>query len=78
MVIFSCSGSYYWNLKLDSTGGALSLSLVIPLPLFSDPSLSQEPDVEPGDIVIVLDEKEHSVFKRNGLDLAMEMVSRQN
>jgi len=33
----------------------------------------QEPDIEPGDIVIVLDEKEHSVFKRNGLDLAMEM-----
>lgn len=33
----------------------------------------QEPDIEPGDIVIVLDEKEHAVFKRNGLDLAMEM-----
>ena len=33
----------------------------------------QEPDIEPGDIVIVLDEKEHPVFKRNGMDLAIEM-----
>lgn len=33
----------------------------------------QDPEIEPGDIVIVLDEKEHPVFKRNGLDLAMEM-----
>lgn len=29
----------------------------------------QEPDLEPGDIIIVLDEKEHSVFKRSGNDL---------
>jgi len=33
----------------------------------------QDPDIEPGDIVIVLDEKEHSLYKRNGLDLIMEM-----
>jgi len=33
----------------------------------------QEPGIEPGDIVIVLDEKEHPVFKRNGVDLAIEM-----
>lgn len=33
----------------------------------------QEPGLEPGDIIIVLDEKEHSVFKRNGVDLIMKM-----
>jgi len=33
----------------------------------------QEPGLEPGDIIIVLDEKEHSVFKRNGIDLIMKM-----
>lgn len=34
----------------------------------------QEPGIEPGDIVIILDETEHSVFKRRGLDLYMSMV----
>ena len=29
----------------------------------------QEPGLEPGDIVIVLDEKEHDRFKRRGTDL---------
>ncbi|CAH1790142.1 unnamed protein product [Owenia fusiformis] len=33
----------------------------------------QEPGMEPGDIVIVLDEKEHAVFQRHGHDLAMKM-----
>ncbi|XP_054707589.1 dnaJ homolog subfamily A member 1-like [Uloborus diversus] len=33
----------------------------------------QEPGLEPGDIVIVLDEKEHDVFKRSGSDLIMRM-----
>ncbi|XP_014215455.1 dnaJ homolog subfamily A member 4 [Copidosoma floridanum] len=33
----------------------------------------QEPDREPGDIVILLDEKEHEVFKRSGNDLIMHM-----
>ena len=33
----------------------------------------QEPGLEPGDIVIVLDEKEHPVFKRSGIDLIMKM-----
>lgn len=33
----------------------------------------QEPGLEPGDIIIVLDEKEHPVFKRNGIDLIMKM-----
>merc|ERR1719414_995668 len=33
----------------------------------------QEPGLEPGDIIIVLDEKEHPVFKRNGQDLIMKM-----
>merc|ERR1712015_477626 len=33
----------------------------------------QEPGLEPGDIIIVLDEKAHSVFKRNGQDLIMKM-----
>ena len=32
----------------------------------------QEPGLEPGDIIIVLDEKEHPVFKRNGIDLIMK------
>lgn len=29
----------------------------------------QEPELEPGDIIIVLDEKEHPVYKRAGNDL---------
>ncbi|XP_070536901.1 dnaJ homolog subfamily A member 1-like [Ptychodera flava] len=33
----------------------------------------QEPGLEPGDIVIVLDEKEHPVFQRSGDDLIMKM-----
>ncbi len=33
----------------------------------------QEPDLEPGDIVIVLDEKEHDTFQRSGMDLAMRI-----
>lgn len=32
----------------------------------------QEPGMEPGDIIIVLDEKEHPIFKRNGIDLIMQ------
>lgn len=33
----------------------------------------QEPDLEPGDIVIVLDEAEHALFKRRGADLLLDM-----
>lgn len=33
----------------------------------------QAPDIDPGDIVIVLDEKEHDVFRRQGSDLYMRM-----
>jgi len=33
----------------------------------------QEPGLEPGDIIIVLDEKEHPVFKRQGVNLIMKM-----
>lgn len=33
----------------------------------------QEPGLEPGDIVIVLDEKEHEIFKRSGNDLILRM-----
>jgi len=33
----------------------------------------QEPDVSPGDIIIVIDEKPHSVFRRAGIDLVMQM-----
>merc|ERR1719244_1003325 len=33
----------------------------------------QEPGLEPGDIIIVLDEKEHEVFRRVGTDLTMKM-----
>ena len=33
----------------------------------------QEPGLEPGDIIIVLDEKPHATFKRRGHDLAMSM-----
>lgn len=33
----------------------------------------QEPGYEPGDIIVVLDEKEHSVFKRLGNDLFLRM-----
>lgn len=34
----------------------------------------QEPDIETGDIIIILEEKEHPVFMRDGLDLYMNMV----
>lgn len=33
----------------------------------------QEPGLEPGDVVIVLDQKEHAVFQRQGDDLIMKM-----
>ncbi|XP_050542629.1 dnaJ homolog subfamily A member 1 [Daktulosphaira vitifoliae] len=33
----------------------------------------QEPSLEPGDIIIVLDEREHRVYKRNGSDLVLRM-----
>merc|ERR1712012_1140064 len=32
----------------------------------------QEPGLEPGDIIIVLDEKKHPIFKRSGIDLIMK------
>lgn len=32
-----------------------------------------EPDLQPGDIIIVLDEKEHPVFEHHGTDLVMKM-----
>ena len=34
----------------------------------------QTPGLPPGDIVIVLETKEHPVFKRKGSDLLMNMV----
>lgn len=34
---------------------------------------NQEPDLQPGDIVILLDEKEHSLYKRAKNDLMMRM-----
>ncbi|KAJ8674835.1 hypothetical protein QAD02_010621 [Eretmocerus hayati] len=40
--------------------------------MFADEG-DQEPDREPGDIVILLEEKEHEIFKRNGSDLIMRM-----
>ncbi|XP_014664928.1 PREDICTED: dnaJ homolog subfamily A member 1-like [Priapulus caudatus] len=33
----------------------------------------QEPGLEPGDILIVLDEKEHETFRRNGEDLLLKL-----
>lgn len=33
----------------------------------------QEPGLQPGDIIVVLDEKEHSMFKRDKTDLHMKM-----
>ena len=33
----------------------------------------QEPELELGDIIIMLDEKEHPVFKRNGSDLILRL-----
>ena len=33
----------------------------------------QEPGLEPGDIIIVLDEKAHEKFKRSGQDLIVKM-----
>ena len=33
----------------------------------------QEPGLQPGDIVVVLDEKEHPIFKRDKTDLHMKM-----
>jgi DnaJ-class molecular chaperone len=33
----------------------------------------QEPGLEAGDVIIVLDEKEHNVFQRQDIDLVTEM-----
>ena len=33
----------------------------------------QEPGLEAGDIVVILDEKEHEVFRRHHSDLSMQM-----
>lgn len=33
----------------------------------------QEPDLEPGDVIIVLDQKDHGVFQRRGHDLITKM-----
>jgi DnaJ family protein A protein 1 len=33
----------------------------------------QEPGLEPGDIIVVLDEKENGIFKRDKTDLHMKM-----
>jgi len=33
----------------------------------------QSPGLEAGDVVIVLDEKEHATFRRHGINLSMEM-----
>lgn len=33
----------------------------------------QEPDLEPGDVIIVLDQKDHPMFQRRGQDLIMKM-----
>ncbi len=35
---------------------------------------NQEPGTPAGDIIVVLDEKEHPDFKRQGMDLIMDMV----
>ena len=32
----------------------------------------QEPGIEPGDIIVILDEQKHPVFKRRGNDLLMD------
>ena len=34
----------------------------------------QEPGIEPGDIIIILDEKPHPFFRRDDMDLHMKMV----
>jgi DnaJ-class molecular chaperone len=36
----------------------------------------QTPGLPPGDVIIVLDEKEHPVFKRAGTDLLLNLVLR--
>ncbi len=33
---------------------------------------SKQPDTEPGDVVVVLQQKEHPVFRRDGLNLFMK------
>lgn len=33
----------------------------------------QEPGLEPGDVIVVIDEKEHEVFKRSRKDLLIRM-----
>ena len=34
----------------------------------------QSPGIEPGDVIFVIDEQEDMVFKRQGLDLYMDLV----
>ena len=35
----------------------------------------QEPGIEPGDVVFVLEEQDHNKFKRKGSDLLTTMVT---
>ena len=51
----------------------LTLLMFVKTRLFIVLILFQEPGLEPGDIIIVLDEKEHAVFRRSGVDLVMKL-----
>lgn len=56
----------------------LSLSLSCAIVLVTFLHCLQEPDKETGDIIIVLDEKEHERFGRKGSDLLYKMVCCHN
>ena len=58
--------SMYINVCIDEKADIPSHGERIVLPGEAD----QTPDQEPGDVVFVLDEKEHDVFKRSGADLS--------
>lgn len=39
--------------------------------------LNQTPDMEPGDVIVVLSQKAHDVFKREGMDLKYVVSKRR-
>ena len=49
-----------WNIIIHTS---ILLSLLPPPP---------QPDGDPGDVIVILQEEDHALFKRAGLDLMME------
>ncbi len=55
---------------------SLSLSLSPSLPFYSFPAPSHKPDTDPGDVIVLLQQMDHTTFKRSDDDLfVMKKIS---